>query len=224
MKKIYEGKQSFEAIIENDYLYVDKTEYIHNLINDQDSYFLSRPRRFGKSLFLSTLKFFFLGRKDLFKDLSISTKDKNCKFESYPVISLNMAAKSDTSEILEKSLISKLRTVAKPYGIQIDSETSDTAFEELITLLREKHNKKVVILIDEYDYAISSKMGNPSLAADNREVLSPFYAAVKSNDENIRFLFVTGVTHFSLVGLSSAINHITDITLNERYSERIYRN
>jgi len=215
MKKLPIGIQSFKELIEKGFLYIDKTEKIFELIDNSKMYFLSRPRRFGKSLLINTLREIFLGNQYLFKDLWIEHK---IEWKKYPIIQLSFAI-SDYKELgLKKSIEIKLLEVAKQYEIEIDSENLyiSNQFKELIQKLEEKHQEQVVILIDEYDKPIIDFLGEDEkqFAITNRDILKEFYSPIKDLDASIRFFFLTGVSKFSKVSIFSELNHLNDLTLN----------
>jgi hypothetical protein len=216
MKKLPLGVQTFRDIIEKDNLYIDKTRDIHRFFTDDGKYyFLSRPRRFGKSLLVSTLKEIFSGNKELFKGLWIYDK---IQWQTYPVIHIDFTMISyKTPEVLEESLEKAVRDIARRYGIQL-SEDADykTAFGELTEKLSEKN--KVVLLIDEYDKPIIDKIEQKETAAGNRDVLRQFYAVIKATDEYNHFAFITGVSKFSKVSVFSGLNNLTDITVDDQFS------
>ena len=216
MKRLPLAKQSFRKIIESNNLYVDKTDLIYNLVTDYEAVFLSRPRRFGKTLILNTIKELFSGDKELFKGLKIYSSD--FKFEEHPVIYLNMAVRSNSSEILEKDLINKLNLIAKDYNLTLEVEGENLALAELIEKINIKYGKKVVLLVDEYDDPVSAHADDEALARSNSGVLRTFYTSLKDCHESLHFVFVTGVTRYAMMGLSSGLNHLTDITFNRRFS------
>ncbi|MBA3954250.1 ATP-binding protein [Candidatus Dependentiae bacterium] len=214
MKKLPLGIQTFEKIIADDYIYVDKTEYIYSLINRTkgDYYFLSRPRRFGKSLLVSTLKELFSGNKHLFKDLWISTT--NYDWQQYPVIYLDFSRIDHaTVEELKISLSWTLTTLAEKYNIVLtDAPTLGAKLSTLIEKLSQIN--KVVVLIDEYDKPILDHLHNPDMAQAQQAVLRDFYATIKSMEAHLRFIFMTGVTKFSKTSVFSGLNNLQDLTLN----------
>ena len=215
MKKLPVGIQTFSKIIEGDYLYVDKTEDIFKLLTvGGDYYFLSRPRRFGKSLLISTLKEIFSGNKELFKGLWIYDK---IGWEQYPVIHLDfLGLKYGTPEELANTLEFMLKKNAETYGIQLKEKGYDKQFNELIKKLSQKG--KVVILVDEYDKPIINNIEKQDIARENREILRTFYETIKSSDEYIKFALITGVTKFSKVSIFSGLNNLDDITVDDRFS------
>jgi hypothetical protein len=216
MKKLPIGIQTFRDIIEGDYCYVDKTSFIEKL-NKGKYYFLSRPRRFGKSLFIDTLKEAFSGNKELFKGLYIY--DKWDWDRRYPVIKISFGIGGFTNtENLRKVIISKINSTANDYGITITEDLINLRFEELIKKLYERYNEKVVVLIDEYDKPILDVIENVEVAKENREILKGFYGVLKDADPYLKLVFLTGVTRFSKVSIFSGLNQLRDITLSEEFS------
>jgi hypothetical protein len=219
MKSLPIGIQTFRSFVEGNYIYVDKTKHLYNLIQNYSGiYFLSRPRRFGKSLLLSTLEEIFLGNKELFKDLWIYTSDYNWK--PHPVIRLDFSKqKAETPEQLKDFLTNQLNYIASQYNIQLKSKTYFEQFEELVKTLSQR--EKVVILIDEYDKPIIDWLEEPELAGKMRSVLKGFFSILKGNDAHIRFLLLTGVSKFSKAGVFSDLNHLKDITMHNEYSSML---
>ena len=217
MKDITSSVYNFEDLIQGNFLYVDKTEYIWQLIKPaKEMYFLSRPRRFGKSLTISTLKAVFEGKKELFKGLAIY--DKPYDWQPYPVIHLSFGdynVDSDALKELSGYLMTKIKQVAESYSLELTAATPGLCFGELIDKLYEKGS--VVILIDEYDKPILDNISNPSIA-DIQKCLKGFYSVLKDRNAKERFLFVTGVSKFSHVSLFSDLNNLTDITMDARYA------
>ncbi len=211
------GQQLLPDIINQNYIYVDKTSYIFDLINGKRYYFLSRPRRFGKTLLLSTLSEIFQGKKDLFTSLAISRTDYS--WEQYPVVTLSFATMAVSSaEILRKALSETLETIAQHYGVETTvKSTLGIQFKSLILNLAKKSNS-VVILIDEYDATILKNIENLEEAEKYRDVLGEFYSALKDVevDKHIRFVFTTGITKFSKTSIFSGLNHLQDISLDPR--------
>ena len=211
------GIQTLEKIVQEDRVYVDKTELIYQLINGSGAYFLSRPRRFGKSLLISTLEAIFKGSKELFKGLWIEKSDYNWK--PYPVIRLDMSSASSSHSTELKLLLNiQLSNIAKEHAIPLDSDLPPQA--NLITLISELSSKegKVVVLIDEYDKPIISQLNNTEVAKQNREILKDFYGVLKSQDEHLRLVFLTGVSKFSKVSIFSGLNNLNDITMDTKYA------
>ncbi|MEW6773725.1 MAG: AAA family ATPase [Bacteroidota bacterium] len=218
-KKLPIGIQTLSKIIEGNYYYVDKTAYVYQLANQGGGYyFLSRPRRFGKSLFVDTLKQAFSGNKELFKGLYLENNWDWSK--KYPVIHIDFGTGVENTEDLKKTLNYLLNRHIEEYkvSLNIGEESYKTKFQELIIELSKKFNEKVVILIDEYDKPILDKIEDKSIAEANREVLRNFYSVIKASDSYIKFVFITGVTKFNKVSIFSGLNQLQDITLHSRYS------
>ncbi|MDR2708930.1 MAG: AAA family ATPase, partial [Elusimicrobiota bacterium] len=219
MKKLPVGKQTFEEV-RGDCIYIDKTKHIYKLIDAGKIYFLSRPRRFGKSLLVSTLEALFKNKKKLFKDLYIY--DKWEWGTEYPVIKIDFAdITTDTMEDLSNDLIKTLNENAKKNNIELAQSNTSVAkkFSGLIKTLYQEKKQKVVILVDEYDKAIRNNLDLPLDKQDEiRKSLRNFYEVIKCNDEYIRFVFLTGVTKFSGLSLFSSLNSLNDITLDGQYS------
>lgn len=216
LKKLPVGRQDFKSIIDDNYLYIDKTELIYKLINSGAYYFLSRPRRFGKSLLLSTLKQIFLGNKDLFKSLYIENVDYHWK--KYPVIYLDFSAGMyRTLEEFNESLKFSFSQIALKYNIDLSSAINIS--QQIVILITELSKiEKVVILIDEYDRPLLDNILNLEIAKMQQEALRGFYLAIKSLDKHIQFLFMTGVSRFSKTSVFSGLNNLNDITYSQEYS------
>ena len=217
MKKLPLGIQTFRKIIEGDYVYVDKTQYVYELINGASYYFLSRPRRFGKSLLLDTIGEVFGGDRELFKGLWIYDSDYD--FAKHPVIRLDMSGiANETPEILKGSLINALRIRAGEDGLDVGDTVPSDMFSNLIRALYEKYNQKVVVLIDEYDKPILDHLLDVEMAEANRMVIKSFYGILKSMDPFLRLTFITGVSKFTKTSIFSEMNNLLDITLMEEYA------
>ncbi len=217
MKKLPIGIQSLSNIREDNYIYIDKTKEALELIENSKYYFLSRPRRFGKSLFLDTLSSIFEGKQELFKGLYIY--DKYDWSKSYPVIKIDFGnQKAETPEKLKSFILHRLKDVAKSYAIELEREEYYEAFKELITALKEKTNSQVVVLVDEYDKPILDNIENLPLAKEFREILKGFYTIIKGADEDLKFAFLTGVSKFAKTSIFSGLNNLKDISLDKRYS------
>ncbi len=217
MKKLPIGIQTFQKIREDDYVYVDKTDLAVQLIDRYQYVFLSRPRRFGKSLFLDTLHNLFEGKKELFTGLAAEKEHDWSK--KYPVIKISFGGGNFRSkEGLAENLAMILRQNGKRLGISGTSASPDVWFNELIQNTVEQYNQPVVILIDEYDKPILDNIDQPEMAAFTRETLKAFYSVIKNNDAHIRFAFLTGVTKFSKVSVFSGINNIVDISLKPLFA------
>ena len=215
------GIQSFSSMIEGNYVYVDKTHFIPNLEKLGRAYFLARPRRFGKSLFISTLQAYFEGRKELFKGLSIERiKAEKCEeWQKYPVLKLDLNAKEYTEkEHLKTILNDHIEEWKKDYNVQFDAKEPDSAFAKIIKHLYEKFNKRVVVLVDEYDKPLIATLENEELQEQYRATLKAFYSVIKSSNDYIHLSFLTGVTKFSKVSIFSDLNNLFDISFDEEYS------
>ena len=215
------GIQDFPSLREGNYVYVDKTHFIPKLEALGSAYFLTRPRRFGKSLFLSTLETYFKGRKELFKGLAIEKfKEENgSEWQSYPVLKLDLNAKEYTEkEQLKTILNDHIRIWQLTYGVKTDCTDADSAFADIIRLLYEKYNKRVVILIDEYDKPLIATLDNEELNEQYRATLKAFYGVIKSLNGCIHLSFLTGVTKFSKVSIFSDLNNLIDISFDRKYS------
>ncbi len=212
MKKIPTATSSFKNIIEEGYLYIDKTQSIYSLVTNDDYYFLSRPRRFGKSLLISTLEQLFLGNKELFKGLWIHSS--NYDWPKHPVITLDFSAlRNESAEKLEQSLASRIDLKAHELNIDVSpfSDSGDK-LEWLVKKLAEKN--KVVILIDEYDYPVLNTINNLELAQANLKVMSSFFTVIKALNRFIRTVVITGVSQFSKANVFSGLNNLNDISLD----------
>ena len=217
MKKLPLGIQNFREIIKDDYFYVDKTQYIYSLLNDASYYFLSRPRRFGKSLLLDTISEVFKGEKQLFEGLWIF--DSDYVFTKYPVIRLDMSNISNENPgILKESLSAALKKRANEEELDVQDEISSDLFKHLIEDLYKKYDQRVVVLIDEYDKPILDHLGNLKVAEANRQILRGFYGILKSMDPYLRFVLITGVSKFIKTSIFSELNNLLDITLTKKYS------
>ena len=217
MKKLPIGIQTFKDIRNDNYVYIDKTDIALDLIERGRYYFLSRPRRFGKSLFLDTLKCIFEGKKSLFKGLAIYAK-WDWKV-TYPVIKISFGAGVHKSrEGLDKTIINILQHNQKRLGVPYkDINDSRGCFTELIEAVYEK-NGKVIILIDEYDKPILDNITDKSTAKIMRDGLKNIYSVIKDSDQYIKFVFITGVSKFSKINLFSGLNNLNDITLDKHYA------
>ena len=226
-RKLPIGVQSFKDLREKHFLYVDKTDYVSRLINDSKVYFLSRPRRFGKSLFLSTLAAYFLGQKELFKGLYIekaeeaqALRENRAAWEVYPVLYFDFnTGQYDTLESLISRIQLFLLPLEKKYNKAPVEGDLAQRLEEIIKQIYEKTQKQVVILVDEYDKPLLQTMGvNETLNEDYRNTLKAFYSVIKSCDQYIRFAFLTGVTKFSKISIFSDLNNLKDISLSKNYA------
>jgi len=212
------GKQDFPKIINENFVYVDKTKFAYELAVIGGSNFLSKPRRFGKSLFLSTLESIFLGKKELFKGLYIYDK---WVFEEYPIIRIDYTKIGYRELGLDEALRKEMNSIFKFYGLKSTENSNSQKFRELIVSLEKKYNKGVVILIDEYDKPLIDYLDEESIdqAKTNREILKSFYSVLKPLDAYIKLLFITGVSKFSKVSIFSDLNNLTDLSLDPSYNE-----
>ena len=210
--------QSFESIRQNNFLYVDKTKHIYNLANSNRYYFLSRPRRFGKSLFLSTLKAYFLGKKELFKGLYIETVEKD--WTEYPVIYLDLnSGIYTTEEELYRVLNYPMQRLEQKYSIDVKEPSLSVRLKNIVLTAFEQTGKQVVILVDEYDKPLLQTIDNEELHDKFKTILKGVYSILKECDEYIRFGMLTGVTKFSKISLFSDLNNLMDISLDENYTD-----
>ena len=217
LKRLPVGIQTFEKIRENDMLYIDKTEYIWNMIHLSNYIFLSRPRRFGKSLLVSTLQAYYEGRKDLFKGLFIETVEKD--WTEYPVLRLSMASgKHMEKEQLERYLGNRLAEYEGKYGITNPATDNNDRFTALIQAAYEKTGKKVVILIDEYDAPLLDVVHEKETLPVLRNVMRNFYSPLKDCDPYLQFVFLTGITKFSQLSIFSELNNLKNISMRTDYA------
>jgi len=214
MKKLPIGRQHFAGIIQEGLLYVDKTQEISNMIAEGNLYFLSRPRRFGKSLLIATLEEIFKGNQALFKGLYIKEKT-DYAWDAYPVLTFNFANFGHKVETLEIALQGQLQRYAKHYHINLLKPSLSEQVEELLTKISEQHGP-IVLLIDEYDKPIIDFITDKKKANKNRTVLRDFFSSLKGveREGHLRFLFITGVSKFSKVSLFSDLNNLTDLTVH----------
>ena len=227
LRKLPIGIQSFEKLRRDEYLYIDKTLFIWKLVQSSNPYFLSRPRRFGKSLFLSTLAAYFLGKKELFKDLYLETAEEEqavlesrAAWQTYPVFYLDFnTGQYNTERALMSQLNLLLSRFEEVYGTNKNEEEVSQRFEGLLKRAYQKTGKQVVILVDEYDKPLLQTMGvNEALNEQYRNELKAFYSVIKTCDEYIRFAFLTGVTKFSKISIFSDLNNLRDISLEKHYA------
>jgi Predicted AAA-ATPase/PD-(D/E)XK nuclease superfamily len=208
----------FPKLIEDEAIYVDKTPFIVPLLQKKGNatFFLSRPRRFGKSLFMSAIEHVLRGRQELFKGLYIYDK---IKWEAFPVIRLSLDRVGFSEIGLEKALYLEINNIAKTYEIELEKPSYDTCFAELIQKMNQKYQKGVVVLIDEYDKPIIRylEVNDMEQAEINRHILKSFYGILKDSDQFLRFTFITGVSKFSKVSIFSDLNHFDDLTLDPKF-------
>ena len=217
LKRLPVGIQTFSNIIEGDMLYIDKTEYIWNMIHLSKYIFLSRPRRFGKSLLVSTLHAYFEGRKALFKGLFIESVEK--EWVQYPVLRFSMASgKHMEKDQLERYLLFMLAENERRFGITSDSIDPNVRLRNLITSIYEKTGKKVVILIDEYDAPLLDVVHEDKTLPMLRNVMRNFYSPLKDSDPYLHFVFLTGITKFSQLSIFSELNNLKNISMRPDYA------
>ena len=212
------GIQSFEEIRNGGYVYVDKTALIHRMTSTGKYYFLSRPRRFGKSLLLSTMEAYFSGRKELFEGLAMESLEKD--WTEYPVLHLDLTGSRYTSvsDLIEK-LDQHLCAWENIYGIEEKRNDPSARFSDVIDNACNKTGQKVVILIDEYEKPIIDNIDNPELMEQFRRELQGFYSVIKGKDNAIRFAFLTGVTKLGKMSIFSGLNNLNDISMDARYAD-----
>jgi hypothetical protein len=216
------GVQDFSILREGDYIYVDKTSLIYELTQTNRAVFLSRPRRFGKSLLLSTIKYYFLGRKDLFSGLEIEKLESGSKepWAEHPVLYFSLASGEFTEkEGLAEKLRITLGGFEEKYGLPHEEPTLAIRFAKALENAVKKTGRKVVVLIDEYDNPLLKNMAvHPEREEANRTLYKAFFATLKDCDEYLKFYMFTGVTKFSKVSIFSDLNQLTDISLNPKYN------
>jgi len=218
LRKLPIGIQDFPSLREDGYLYVDKTAFVHKLATEGRVYFLSRPRRFGKSLLLSTLGAYFEGRKELFSGLAIERLEQD--WIEYPVLRLDLNAKEyeQGREYLINHLNGRLDESARRYGVTLADSTPDERFRELILKVHESTGRRAVVLVDEYDKPLLSTIGKPELHEAMKSVLKAFYGVLKSADAHLKFVLLTGVTKFGQVSVFSDLNQLMDLSLHQDYA------
>lgn len=211
------GIQNFGEVRNGGYAYVDKTALMYKMVSEGKYYFLSRPRRFGKSLFLSTLEAYFEGSEELFEGLAVSHLEKD--WTPYPILHLDLNAREYKDESsLEAELNRHLEGWEKQYGDKYKDRSPEERFIHVINNVNEKTGKRVVILVDEYDKPLLQAIGNEQLQAAYRSKLKAFYSVVKTMDAKIRFAFFTGVTKFGKVSVFSDLNNLLDLSFDLRYA------
>ncbi len=210
------GIQDFEKLRTENYVYVDKTDLVFQLVQESRPFFISRPRRFGKSLLISTFESYFQGKKELFNGLKISKLEK--EWTPYPIIKIGFAS---NNYISSQNLLSRLNTILsdyeKDYKIENDQKDPSERLYVLITQMYKKTGKQIVVLIDEYDKPILDALFTPD-EEKNRNILQGFYGPLKELDHYIRFIFITGITKIAHVNIFSGLNQLDDISMNEKYA------
>ncbi|MDR1870928.1 MAG: AAA family ATPase, partial [Deltaproteobacteria bacterium] len=224
MLKLPSNGQNFAKIRRDDLLYVDKTKYIYPIVKKGGCYFISRPRRFGKSLLIGTLENLLKGNRELFQGLWIDSSDYD--FQKYPVVKLSVSGDCDSEAALVGSLINKLQGAAEENGLSLadldlaENSSPGGILDRLVRKLCSREKNLVAILIDEYDAPINDVLGDPAQAEINRKVLRRFYASIKTlaDDDKTSLIFVTGVTKFSKASVFSGFNNLSDLTLDPTHN------
>ena len=212
------GIQNFEKLRDGDYIYVDKTDKLYNLVNQGGYYFLSRPRRFGKSLLVSTLEAYLQGKKELFKGLAIESLEHN--WTEYPVLHIDLSGVTyDVKEVLPEVLGQKLSEWETAYGVSGTADIIGLRFQSVIKAAYEKTGRPVVILIDEYDKPLIDNLDSPDLQEYYRKTLQGFYSVLKAMDGCIKFGFLTGVTKIGKLSVFSGLNNLRDISMLPQYAD-----
>jgi len=221
MKALPVGKQFFETIVKDNLLYVDKTQRIYEIVSNPSSsqFFLSRPRRFGKTLLCWTLHELFCGKRELFEGLAISKTD--WKWESFPVIHLDMSVGEFDKGLAgcRSAIDLQLSENADNLGVALHGRTITDRFFSLISDSVKKHGKQAVVIIDEYDTPLLRVIKNKKKFSDNRDLLRDFYGVIKASENKIRFAFLTGITKFAKVSIFSALNNLAELTLEPQFSD-----
>lgn len=212
------GIQTFENIRKDGYVYVDKTARIHRLASTGKYYFLSRPRRFGKSLLVSTMEAYFRGKKELFAGLAMESLEKD--WTEYPVLHLDLGGKAYSSQgSLEDILNIQLLQMERDWNVDVVSQACDSRLKSIVDAAFRQTGRQVVILIDEYDKPLIDNLTRPELRESFRETLQGFYSVMKSKDAYIKFGFLTGVTKIGRMSVFSGLNNLNDISMDERYAD-----
>ena len=219
--KLPKGIQTFEKLRNEGCVYVDKTKYFVDLIDKGSIYFLSRPRRFGKSLTISTFEALFSGKKDLFKGLYAEAFFNRSDFQPSPVIRLDMSLVNTSEGIdgIKESILYLTNETARKLKVELsDTKLYGVLLNELITRTSEKYNRKVVVLIDEYDKPYTDFVSDAEMANKVRNVLRDFYVQIKASDEFVRFIFLTGISKFTRFSVFSTLNNLDDISMMPEYA------
>ena len=211
------GIQTFSEIIEGNYFYIDKTKYVYDLAHWMKYYFLSRPRRFGKSVIVSTLKSYFEGRKDLFEGLAISKLEK--EWIKYPVIHLDFSGGDFSSmKVLHDTISARLSKYEKIYNCTgNESQSYNIRLQNIIEAAKQQAGEKVVVLIDEYDAPMLEHIDNEERQKEVRSIMQNVYSPLKQCDTNLRFVFITGVTKYSQMSIFSKLNNLKTISMLPRF-------
>ncbi|MCR5609662.1 MAG: ATP-binding protein [Lachnospiraceae bacterium] len=215
------GIQDFEGLINDGYIYVDKSEYIYRLVHEGKPYFLSRPRRFGKSLLLSTIKAYWEGKKEVFSGLAIEKLEEHNEkaWRKHPVFYFDFNGESyKNKDVLKRKISFMLNGWEKEYNIVNENNTLSERFQILLKTAKEKTGLRCVILVDEYDKPLLDVIDNEELTEHNKEIFKGFFSTLKSFDEYIQFILITGVSKFHKVSIFSDLNQLNDISLDEDYA------
>jgi hypothetical protein len=216
-RKMPIGIQDFEDLRRKGFVYVDKTAFVWKLVTEGKPYFLSRPRRFGKSLLLTTLKAYFLGKKDLFEGLAIA--DLETEWREYPVLHLDFnPSRYDSVKSLNVFIANWLEKAEKGYKLPSKDDPVEIRFQNLIEGIYGKTGRQLVVLVDEYDKALLESLGDEKLNGELRSILKPFYGVLKSADAALRFVMLSGVTRFPKVSVFSDLNQLKEIGMYEAYA------
>ena len=221
MKNLPMGIQSFAGLRQDGYIYVDKTEYVYQLAHEGKPYFLSRPRRFGKSLFLSTMKAYWEGKKELFMGLAIEALEKGNPdaWKRYPVLYFDFnGVNYQQPNALEEALSMQMKRWEKEYGSDSGEIAIGARFQNILIAAYKKTGLRSVVLVDEYDKPLLDVIEKRDLYEHNKEVLKGFFSTLKSFDEYLQFIFITGVSKFQKVSIFSDLNQLTDISLSKKYA------
>lgn len=220
-KKLPVGIQSFEKIRSDHFLYVDKTDYVYQLVHNNVPYFLSRPRRFGKILLLSTMKAYWEGRKELFEGLKIEELEKNNKeaWKEYPVFYFDFNGEEYEDVSIEEMLDQHLSEWEEIYGDQYHKRTLGYRFQKLLEMAAKKTGLRCVVLVDEYDKPLLEAVDHKEREEHIKKVFKGFFSRLKKADAYIQFIFITGVSRFHKVSIFSDLNQLTDISLSNKFAE-----
>jgi len=218
--KLPVGIQSFEKLRTDNFLYVDKTDYVYQLVHNNVPYFLSRPRRFGKSLLLSTMKAYWEGKKELFNGLKIQSLERSNPdaFKEYPIFYFDFNGENYLGTSIESVLEGLLCDWEEKYGDQYKDRTLGDRFQKVLELAMNKTGRRCVVLIDEYDKPLLDTIDNPELQNHIKDVFKGFFSRLKKADEFIQFIFITGVSKFHKVSIFSDLNQLTDISLTKQFA------
>ena len=211
------GIQHFEQLRVNDCLYVDKTELIYKLVHSDRVYFLSRPRRFGKSLLISTLEAYFQGKRELFRGLAMERLEQ--EWETYPVLHVDFSGSKYTeARLLQVALNVQLSRWEKVYGKDEREQSFSSRFEGIIRRAYEQTGRQVVVLVDEYDSPLLDSNHDEALQRESRDMMRDFFSPLKKSGQYLRFLFLTGISKFSQLSIFSELNNLQNISMTDEFS------